>query len=136
MEVVITIAQPTEIEALWPVVYPHLKPAIDEDLFTDENMLKKQLSDDKALLFIALVDGVIKGAAVTVIEEVRGRVVNIVTLGGKDFSEWKRQMNDTLTMYAEKMCCDYIVALGRDGWQRLWPDFEAGKRLYIKRIAA
>ncbi len=136
MNVQITIIPPSQIDAVWPAVFPHLKPAIDEDLFTDEDMLKKQLLEDRGLLFVALVDDQIKGACVTTIENPRFKVVNIVTLGGDDFSEWKDALNDALTLYAEKADCAYIVALGRDAWQRLWPDFQAGKRLYTKRIAA
>lgn len=132
----IVAAKPEEIDDIWATIWPHLKPAIDEDLFTDENMLKTQLKNDQSLMFIALVDGVVKGAAVAVIEEARGKVVNIVTLGGTDFVEWKQAMNDALTLYAKGMGCEYIVALGRDAWERLWPDFVAGKRLYTKRIAA
>ena len=131
----IVAARPDEIDAIWATIWPLLKPAIDEDLFTDENMLKTQLKNDQSLMFVALVDGVVKGAAVTVIEEVRGKVVNIVTLGGKDFAEWKDALNAALTLYAKGMDCSYIVALGRDAWERLWPDFVAGKRLYTKRIA-
>ena len=132
----IRIVKPQEISGIWEDVWPHLKPAIDEDLFTDETMLKKQLMDDHSLMFIAVINGAIKGAAVVIIEEPRDRVVNIVTLGGQDFKDWKDEMNAALTKYAEGMNCEYIVALGRDGWARLWPDFEAGKRLYTKRIAA
>lgn len=132
----ITVVKPQEIDEFWDRIWPHLKPAIDEDLFTDETMLKTQLKNDQALMFVAHIGGEIKGAAVVVIEEPRDKVVNIVTLGGDGFSEWKDEMNAALTKYAEGMKCAYIVALGRDGWAKLWPDFEAGKRLYTKRIAA
>ena len=132
----ISIAKPGEIEMIWGDVYPHLKPAIEEDLFTDEDILKEMLLKDEALMFVALVDGVIEGAAVTVIEDVRCKVLNIVTIGGNDFKYWKKQMNDALTLYGKSMGCRIITALGRDAWERIWPDFEAGKRLYTKRIAA
>lgn len=132
----IVVVPPTEIESIWGVIFPHLKPAIDEDLFTDEESLKKQLIEDRALMFVALVDDVVKGACVTTIENPRFKVVNIMTLGGDDFAEWKDVLNDALTVYAKTISAAYIVALGREAWQRLWPDFEAGKRLYTKRIAA
>lgn len=136
MIVRIVAIAPTDIDALWGIVFPHLKSAIDEDMFSDEQSLKKMLIEDRALMFVALVDDVVKGACVTTIENPRYKVVNIMTLGGDDFIEWKDELNKSLTLYAETINASYIVALGREAWQRLWPDFEAGKRLYTKRIAA
>lgn len=136
MEVMISVASPDMIEPLWPSVYAHLEAAIDEDFFTDEATLKGLLLEDRALLFVATVDGSIKGAAVTQIEEARTNVVNILSLGGDDFASWRNEMNDALTLYAEKMFCTKIVALGRKGWERLWPDFKPGKILFCKEIAA
>lgn len=135
MDIKVSIAKPEMIEGIWPSIYPHLEPAIDEDFWTDEQTLKKLLMDDHALLFFVTVDGQIKGAAVTQIEEVRNRVVNIVTLGGIDFMEWKNDLNIALTFYAARMRCTKIVALGRKGWEKFWPDFKPGKILFCKEIA-
>lgn len=135
-EVKISVARPEMIESLWNQVFPHLKPAIDEDFWTDEQTLKKMLAEDNALMFIASVNGTIKGVAVTQIEEMRSKVVNIITLGGEDFKDWKEAMNAALTLYAEKTGCSRIVALGRRGWEKLWPDFKPGKILFYKEIAA
>ncbi len=136
MDIRIAVARPGEIEALWPLVFPHLEAAIDEDFWTDESALKKMLIDDKALMFLATVDGEIKGAAVAQIEELRTSVVNIITIGGKDFKDWKGAMNGALTTYAKEMGCSRIVALGRKGWEKFWPDFTPGKILFCKEIAA
>ncbi len=134
MKVLISVANPKQIEALWPAVFPFLKPAIEEDFFTSEAMLKQGLLDDKTLLFVAQVDDEIKGAAVVAVESVKSDIVNIVTLGGDDFAAWKDALNETLTAYAKIMKCSKIVALGRKGWEKLWPDFVPGKTLFCKEI--
>lgn len=124
------------VEALWPQVLPYLKPALAEDLFADADFLKRLLLDDDALMFLAHVDGILKGAAVVQIEIVRKKIVNILCLGGEDFFQWKEPLNDALTRYAREMGCNYITALGRKAWERLWPDFVPGKTMYYKEIAA
>lgn len=134
MTVQILAIKPQQIDALWGAIYPYLKPAIDEDFSTDETMLKTMLLADKALLWVGLVDNVIKGGCVTIVQAEREKWVNIVTLGGEDFKDWKDALNDALTMYAESLSCQRIIALGRDAWQKLWPDFTPGLRLYSKEI--
>lgn len=136
MKVEVLICPPNEINGMWNAIAQTLRPALDEDLFTDEPTLKKMLIDDKALLWVAFVDDIYKGACITTIETPKTSVVNIMTLAGDDFDQWKDKLNEALTFYAKEMQCSHIVALGRDAWQRLWPDFQAGKRLYTKRIAA
>ena len=135
MKINITIANPLIVNEIWEVVYPHLKPAIDEDLIHDEVTLKNKVSMDQAVMFIATVDGKIMGAAVVCIEEFKSHIVNILALGGQDFKLWKDQMNEAITIYASEMKCDMIVALGVKGWQKLWKDFTPGKILYHKKVA-
>lgn len=130
----ISVVKPENISLIWPTIFPYLKSAIDEDFWTSEDMLKNLLVTDKALLFVATVGEDIKGAAVVQVEEVRERVVNILTLGGSGFAQWGTAMNDALTYYAQVMKCGRIVALGRKGWLALWPDFVPGKILFSKRV--
>lgn len=131
----ISVVKPENITSIWPVIFPFLKPAIDEDFWTDEQTLKSLLIADKALLFVATVGEEIMGAAVTQVENVRARVVNIVCLGGTGFEKWGAALNETLTFYAQHMKCSRIVALGRKGWLGLWPDFVPGKIMFSKEIS-
>ncbi len=131
----ISVVKPENITSIWPVIFPLLKPAIDEDFWTDEQTLKGLLVSDKALLFVATVGENIMGAAVTQVEDVRERVVNIVSLGGSGFEKWGAAMNEAITFYAQHMKAARIVALGRKGWLGLWPDFVPGKILFSKQVA-
>lgn len=134
MKVIISIIKPENITSMWDAVYPYLAPAIEEDVFHTEQSLKNLLVNDQALMFIANVDGVVKGATVVQIEDGKHSLVNILTLGGKDFRCWKKQMNEALTQYAYFMECKFIVALGKRGWSRLWPDFQPGKTFFSKEV--
>lgn len=135
MMVKISVLKPGDIEVNWPAIFFHLESAISEDIVHDEESIKYLLKNNKALLFIATVDGEITGAAVAQIEKFkRCDIVNILSLGGKGFKNWKKEMNDALTQYAFYMECKYIVANGVRAWQRLWPDFVPGKICYTKEI--
>lgn len=136
MDIKITVARSDMIDGLWTEVWAYLKPAIDEDMFHSEESLKKLLLDDCALMFLAYMDGIIKGAAVVQIDGEKYPLTNILTLGGEDFVHWKAQMNEAITKYAQFHECRYIVAAGRKGWARLWPDFMAGKTVFCKEITA
>lgn len=135
MMVNISVRKAEEIEGIWPSIINFLEPAIEQDFVNDEESLKNLLMQDKALLFIATVDGNLTGAAITQIEKFKKcDIVNILSLGGKEFKHWKTQMNDALTQYAFYMECKYIVANGVRAWQRLWPDFKPGNVCYTKEI--
>ena len=103
----ILAVKPEEIMSVWADVYSFLKPAIDEDLFTSQEMLYNCLVNDEYLMFVAINDKKIKGAAVVVIEEPKCKVVNIITLGGEDFKDWKQEMNEAISLYAKEMGCEY-----------------------------
>lgn len=130
----IVVAKPEEVEDLWPSVKPFLDPAIDKNFFHDESTLKAACIEDRALLFIAMVDGTISGAAITCVEKMKISLVNILSLGGKNFKAWGDKMNDALTLYASHIGCKYIVASGSEGWKKLWPDFKPGNTCYLKEI--
>lgn len=130
----ITAVKPEEVEGVWPSVKPFLDPAIEKDFFHDENSLKSSVMEDRAILFIAIVDGKISGAVITQIEKMKVSLVNILSLGGQNFKAWGQKMNEALTLYASHMECKYIVANGSEGWRRLWPDFKAGNTCYLKEI--
>lgn len=135
MMVKITVRKAEEIEGVWPSVIPFLEPAIEQDFVHDEESLKSLLMEDKALLFVATIDGITTGAAIAQIERFKKcDIVNIVSLGGKNFKLWKQQMNDALTKYAFYMECKFIVANGVRAWQRLWPDFKPGNICYTKEV--
>ena len=137
MDRTITVSRPDMVEALWNQVLPYLKPALAEDLFADEGFLKQLLLDDDALMFLAHVAGVLKGAAIVQIELTRKKIVNILCLGGEDFFQWKQPLNDALTEYARKMGCNIITAMGRRGWEKLWPEVvPSGKAMFYKEISA
>ena len=135
MKINITIANPLIISDIWEIVYPFLKPAVDEDIFVDEESLKSKVLNDQAIMFVATADGKITGTAIVCIDEFKSSVATILALGGKDLKHWEREMNEAITIYATEMKCDMIVALGVKGWQRVWKDFTPGKILYYKRVA-
>lgn len=127
---------PTKIvPAIWDVVFPFIKDAVESDIMFDEDSLKKRLMDDKALMFIVTLDKKVSGCCIVCIEELKQDACNIISLGGENFKVWKNQMNETITTYAKEMGCAHIVACGKKGWKRIWPDFEAGNIVYRKKVA-
>jgi hypothetical protein len=130
----ISATPPDLVPDIWDDVYPFFKPAMDADIFLTEERLYSELISDKALLFIATIDGTIKGAAVVRIEEMKSKVVNVVMLGGKNMKEWKQSLLDALKLYARGMGCRYIVSSGRPAWSRLLPEFKAEKTIYYAEV--
>lgn len=134
MKVNITVARPDLIPDIWDVVFPLLKPAVEGDIFLNEEMLKTRLLEDKALLFIATVDGKMSGAIVVQVEDCSNRLVWITALGGKNFKSWGKQFVAALEEYAQSLGGKFIVGLGVKAWQRMSPDFTPAKQLYFKEV--
>lgn len=130
------VAAPQEIVHFWPLVKPYLDAAIKKDFFHDESTLKAACIEDRAYLFVAIIGGKVMGYAIAQIERMKVAVLNIMSLGGKDFSQWKDNMNAALTLCARHMGCKYIVANSSAGWKKFWPDFTAGNICYTKEIFA
>lgn len=134
MKVNITVARPDIIPDIWDVAYPLMKGAIDVDIFQTEKTIKDKLTGDTALLFLATVDGAIKGAVVVQIEECSSKVVHVLALGGKDFKQWQAAMQEALNKYAYFMECKLIASLGVRAWKRLIPDYTEGRTLFYKEV--
>ena len=130
----IGMARPDEIEGLWPTVYPLMSGALDGDVFLDESRLKQRLASDKAMLLLVCRDKDIIGAAAVEIVEAKDNIVNILALGGRDFRAWKPAIDDFLNKYAYFMECKRIVANGRRGWARLWPEFKPQSVFYCREV--
>lgn len=135
MKVNITVARPDLIPDIWDVVFPMLKPVVDGDMFLNEEILKERLLQDKALLFIATIDGKMSGAIVVQVEDCANRLVWITALGGKNFKAWGKQFVSALEEYAKSLGSKYILGLGVKAWQRMSPDFSpVEKQLYLKEV--
>ena len=135
MKINIKVVRPDLVPEIWDMVFTHLKPAVEEDLFHDEASIKKALIEDRALMFLALVDGVIKGVVVANIEEGKHHFVSIISLGGVDMKDWQDAMLGALDKYASGMKCRYIISTGTKAWGRILKDYKAGKTLYYKEVA-
>jgi hypothetical protein len=92
----ITATPPDLIPKIWDVVWPLLREAVDASLFLTAEALKAELMEDKAILFVATVNGAISGAVVVKIEDVKSKILHIIALGGKGITDWKVPMVDAM----------------------------------------
>ena len=134
-DIKISVVRPDIIPEIWDIVEPILNPAFEDDFLMDSKSAFAGLIEDRFLLFIVTISGKISGACILAIEDNKDSICHIISLGGEDFKSWKDQMNLAITEYAREMGCSYIIALGKRGWKKLWPDFEAGKILFSKKVA-
>jgi hypothetical protein len=134
MKVNITVARPDLIPDIWDVVFPMLKPALKDDLMLNEEILKNGLIEDKSLLFIATVDGAIKGAAVVQVQDMSHKTAWVTAIGGKGFKIWYPALDEALQKYASHIDCSHLIFLGSRAWQRLTRDYTQGKQVFFKEV--
>ncbi len=129
----VRIALPPEIPALWNRFLELVGDELENDLISSKEDCLKSLVFGDSFLFVAEHENVCAVAVVRVYDE-KHRMAEIVILGGQDIKTWGDEMNQAITQFAKVQGCKYVITAARKGWQRIWPDFTAGKIIYHKEI--
>lgn len=119
LQLVKAICIPCEsIADVWPHVEAMLRLAVHRTGLNTEADVRRSILDGSALLWVAWDGKVIKGVAVTEINETAsGRVCLIGYVSGKNLPEWFH-LKDAIFEYARSEKCAKMRIIGRKGWLR------------------
>ena len=96
---------PVHVEILWPYVEPLIKAAAEKQNLSDLGVVKHDLFNGGALLWIAWSDYKVMAAAVTQCALANGdKYCTITACGGQDSAEWIRLVVG-LETYAKRESC-------------------------------
>ena len=125
---------PAKINEFWPHVSHFIKAACEYGDDTFETTEKDVLSGG-ALLWLAIQDSnKVLGAAVSKIwKSPKYKICSVLAVGGQDLHEWKDCLK-AIETYAKNEECDLVRLSGREGWKRIFTDYEQPWIVLEKRI--
>ena len=129
------VAKP-DVKKVWAQVEPMLLGALKKNipLWNTQDILDGVMKDEMQL-WIAYDDDDQKllGAVITqIMIYPRGKLVNVFLLGGNNIKMWKDKMAEKIERFAREEGCLYLQAIGRKGWQPLFPDMFETANIIIK----
>lgn len=125
-----------DVEKVWAQVEPMLLGALKKNipLWNTDDILEAVMKDEMQL-WIAYDDDDKKllGSVITqILVYPRGKLVNVFLLGGNNIKMWKDKMAEKIEAFAREEKCLYLQAIGRKGWQPLFPDMFETAAIIIK----
>jgi len=125
-----------DVAKIWAQVEPMLLGALKKNipLWNTDDILEGIMKDEMQL-WIAYEDDEKKlyGAVITqIMNYPRGKLVNVFLLGGNNIRMWKEKMAEKIEIFAREENCLYLQAIGRKGWQPLFPDMFECATIIVK----
>lgn len=135
-EVIFGVIAPARIPALWAECREMLQSAfryrVQEHTVDDyyDPLLRGELQ-----LWCAFQNGDLIGALVTSIDHgSAAKVLNVLSLAGREFSKWVSMVDRSLTQFAADTQCIAWQAVTRRGFSRFIPDLVEDGVVYIKMV--
>jgi hypothetical protein len=125
-----------EIDNWWPHVAHHVERWVERDGIWTSAEVRNELKQGRAQLW-CFHNGDIKGIWVTRIHLVGLRQVGVVWGCAGDMHAHK---DDALAFFGviedwmREMGCEFVEIVGRDGWARIFPDYERHAVILRKRL--
>ena len=124
---------PEMVPQAWPHVSHLIKAACQYGDDTFETTEQDVLSGG-ALLWLACQGTKVLGAAVSKIwKSPKYKICSVLAVGGESLHEWKQCLAD-IEAYAKTENCDLVRLSGREGWRRIFTDYEQPWIVLEKRI--
>jgi hypothetical protein len=125
-----------DVKKVWSQVEPMLLGALKKNipLWNTDDVLEAVMKDEMQL-WIAYDDDkqTLLGSVITqIMVYPRGKLVNVFLLGGNNIKMWKDKMAEKIEKFAREEGCAYLQAIGRKGWQPLFPDMFEVSSIIIK----
>lgn len=115
----------SRVPEFWPLIADYIKQAVDKVGSTDYETLRQDVLHSRALLWIAVGGMTTPAAAVTQVAIANGsKFCTIIACGGTDRARWLPLISQ-IEKYAAFEGCTKIQIIGRKGWQRVLPDYDA-----------
>jgi hypothetical protein len=121
MAVTVTAIPPQLLGELWPKIKPLFDKVVDVSHYTLNTYVMRNRIMDGSNVLLAAVEGVDIIAIVTVnfyLNDNGMRVLEVPAISGDRLEEWAEQVIEALLQLKQERACDYIVGLGRAGWER------------------
>ncbi len=126
---------PALVSEIYPIVKDCIYQAIKRGNFGAYQPVEDNVLAGRSLLWVAVVDGRMRAAAVTSICQTEWRrVCEIVACGGRGMNEWVGLIT-RLETYARAEGCYAIRIIGRVGWQRVLKDYKPRRVILEKDLA-
>ena len=124
---------PAKVAEIWPHVSHYIKAACEYGDDTFETTQADVLAGN-ALLWLAY-EGtkVLAAAASKVWKSPKYKICSVLAVGGHDLSEWKDCLM-AIEQYAKLEGCEFIRLSGREGWKRIFTDYEQPWIVLEKRL--
>lgn len=130
----IVLHDPKQTDVLWPSIWKHLRKAVEQDFFENEESIKEKIGNGSNAVLIAFC-GNIKGVAVLEPCDAKERICILQFVAGEGISEWGVDMDNAVTEYAKAMDCTKVIANGRKAWSRIWPSYKSAEKiLFYKEV--
>jgi hypothetical protein len=124
------------IDTVWPDVVGHIERWVAEEGIWSPEGIRAELKATRAQLWCFLKDGV-KGIWVTRIDKPDGKTVGLVWGCAGDFGGHKNEALECFTAierWMKEKGCECIDICGRQGWARIFPDYERHAVILRKRL--
>ena len=127
----------TEVDKWWEHTSSYIEDALQYGVgeYTTED-IKEACIEKRMQLWINWEDGV-KGVFVTqVINYPQLSILLVLLLGGKEFIEWRDEVDETLNEFGKEHGCKYVEFFGRKGWGNYLKDinYKEQVRMFTKEI--
>lgn len=133
----IEIANITQVDAIWPLVSPKFREAIEKhgDDFSPGEVWQMCRSGSAFLVIGHSGDQIRIAAVVRFDRWSNGPILRIIIAGGSDIDEWDTQMYDFIENLAKENGAKRVVAEGRKGWGRKYPKLKLLRCTYVMEIS-
>ena len=125
---------PARINEVWPHVSQFIKSACEYGDDTFETT-QAELLGGKALLWLACDgDKVLAAAASKIWKSPKYKICSVLGVGGIQLHDWKTEGLKAIETYAKLEGCDLVRLSGREGWKRIFIDYEQPWIVLEKRL--
>lgn len=129
--------QSQEVEHWWPHVAHHIRRWLAFDGAWTESGVKEDIKAARAQLWCLYADDAIVGIWVTRIENTDSCSIGLVWGCAGDMKRYKDEaisLYQNIENWFREMGCKFIDWSGREGWARLFPDYERHAVVMRKRL--
>ena len=130
--------QSKDINNWWSVAEPYITDALKYGIgeYKPED-IKELCKQQQMQLWLFGDNKEIKGCFVTqILNYPQLKVLLVLLLGGKNFKEYKGEVDETLLRFGKEHDCKYVEFFGRKGWGNYLKDLEYKEqvRMFSKEI--
>lgn len=120
----VILVRPDEIQSVWVEVWLKISGAVE--LESEDDIRADLEAGNRYLLLAGDGAAIVRGC---------GDFLEINYVGGTRIREWKDTMNAAIEAIARSEGCQKIVAFGRKGWGRIWPQYrDTQQHMFVREL--